>query len=69
MEAVGLKDKRNILKKYIYPAIEQHLIEQLYPESPNHPQQKYRLTDKGKESLKQEQTDGEKEEQSIAGNL
>lgn len=53
MEAVGLKDKRNILKKYIYPAIEQHLIEQLYPESPNHPQQKYRLTDKGKESLKQ----------------
>lgn len=43
-----MKGKRNILRNYIYPAIEQYLVEQLYHENPNHPQQKYRLTESGK---------------------
>jgi hypothetical protein len=29
--------------------MEQHYIELVYPDSPNHPQQKYRLTAKGLE--------------------
>ena len=53
MEQIGLKDKKNLLENYIYPAIELKLVEPLYPESPKHPKQKYFLTDKGKELLKQ----------------
>jgi predicted HTH transcriptional regulator len=33
---------------YIIPALKARFIELLYPDSPNHPQQKYKLTDKGK---------------------
>jgi len=29
------------------PALEQNYVELVYPDSPNHPQQKYRLTVKG----------------------
>ena len=53
MERIGLKDKKNLLEKYLYPAIELKLVESLYPGNPKHPKQKYRLTDKGKELLKQ----------------
>lgn len=53
MEQIGLKDKKNLLENYIYPAIELKLVEPLYPESPKHPKQKYFMTDKGKELLKQ----------------
>lgn len=53
MERIGLKDKKNLLETYLYPAVELNLVEPLYPENPKHPRQKYRLTDKGKELLKQ----------------
>ena len=53
MSLIGLKDKSNLLELYLYPAIRQGLAEPLYPESPKHPRQKYRLTDKGKNLLKQ----------------
>jgi len=33
--------------EYILPALESGVIEQKYPESPNHPQQRYKLTEKG----------------------
>lgn len=51
MELMDLKDRKNFLNNYLYPAIEFGFIELLYPESPNHPKQKYRLTDKGKAML------------------
>ena len=35
-------------RHFVMPAIEQGLIEMVYPDSPNHPRQKYRLTPKGK---------------------
>ena len=54
MSIMGLKDKSNFLELYLYPAIRQNLVEPLYPENPKHPRQKYRLTDKGKEFLKQQ---------------
>lgn len=52
MESVGLKDKRNFLKNYLYPVIELKLVEPLYPGQPNHPKQKYHLTKKGKTLIK-----------------
>ncbi len=33
--------------EYILPALESGVIEQTYPEIPNHPQQRYKLTEKG----------------------
>jgi ATP-dependent DNA helicase RecG len=53
MNLIGLKDKGNLLELYLYPAIRQGLIVPLYPDKPNHPRQKYRLTDKGKGLLQQ----------------
>lgn len=49
---MDLKDKRNFLNTYIYPAIEIDLVEPLYPNQPKHPKQKYKLTEKGKVLLK-----------------
>ncbi len=54
MESMGLKDKRNFLENYLYPAIGLKLVEPLYPEQPKHPKQKYNLTEKGKTLLKRE---------------
>ena len=52
MEYVKLKDKTYFLDKYLYPAMEKGYVEQLYPENPKHPGQKYMLTAKGKALLK-----------------
>lgn len=54
MSIIGLKDKSNFLELYLYPAVRQNLVEPIYPESPKHPRQKYRLTDKGKKLLKRQ---------------
>ena len=52
MECIKLKDKTYFLDKYLYPAMEEGYVEQLYPENPKHPKQKYMLTEKGKVLLK-----------------
>jgi len=44
---LGLKNREHFVLNYINPAIEQKFIELTYPDSPNHPKQKYRLTAKG----------------------
>lgn len=54
MGIIGLKDKSNFLELYLYPAIRLDLVEPIYPEKPKHPRQKYRLTEKGLELLKQQ---------------
>lgn len=51
MEKMGLRHRVHFLTHYITPALQDGLIEQLYPESPRHPRQKYRLTDKGRALL------------------
>ena len=52
MEMIGLKDKSNFLELYLYPAIRLDLVEPIYPEKPKHPRQKYRLTEKGLDLIK-----------------
>ncbi|WP_069130093.1 Fic family protein [Rhodohalobacter halophilus] len=47
-EKLGLSDRKNFRKNYLNPAIESGLIEYTIPDSPNHPNQKYRLTQSGK---------------------
>lgn len=44
-ELCELKDIRYFRKNYLNPALEEGAIERLYPEQPQHPKQKYRLTE------------------------
>jgi hypothetical protein len=45
--ALGLKHREHFADNYLNPALNSGYIEMLYPNSPNHPQQQYRLTAKG----------------------
>lgn len=47
MEAVGMKHRPTLLYNYIEPAIKNGVVTLLYPDSPRHPRQKYKLTIKG----------------------
>lgn len=47
MEKVGLKHRPTFLGNYINPALDAGFIEMLYPDKPNHPKQKYLLSEKG----------------------
>jgi len=47
-DKLGLSDRKYVREEYILPAVDLELIEPLYPERPTHPQQKYRLTQMGK---------------------
>ena len=46
---VGLKHRPTFRENYLLPAIEDEAIELLYPDVPNHPKQKYALTEKANE--------------------
>ena len=46
-QALKLGDKVNFRLTYLQPAIEQGFVAMKYPQSPNHPKQKYYLTTKG----------------------
>ena len=48
-----LKHRGNFRKLYLQPALAAELIEMKYPNQPNHPRQKYSLTNKGKTFRKQ----------------
>ena len=47
MEAIGLKDRKNVMDIYLTPAISEGYVRMLHPQSPRHPRQKYLLTVKG----------------------
>lgn len=53
MEALGLNHRPTFRTNYLHPALNEGYITPLYPEQPSHPKQKYRLTEKGKNMLKQ----------------
>lgn len=51
-EALALKDRNNFVENYLNPSLESGYIEMIYPDNPKHPQQRYRLTNKGFEFKK-----------------
>jgi Fic family protein len=51
-----LKDKRRCRETYVNPALARKLVEYTIPEKPNSRYQQYRLTDSGREFLKQKNT-------------
>ena len=48
-ELLGLKHREYFVDNYLNPAIRQGYVTLKYPNSPNHPQQRYILTDKGRQ--------------------
>ena len=54
MEALELNHRPTFRTNYLHPALNEGYIVPLYPEQPSHPKQKYRLTEKGQELLKQQ---------------
>lgn len=51
MDSLGKKSREYVRSHYIKTALEAGYISALFPDSPNTPKQKYRLTDKGKQLL------------------
>lgn len=51
MQALKLKGRANFVKNYLTPALEGGYLCMLYPDSPRHPRQKYRLTPRGSLAL------------------
>ena len=51
-ESLELKHEGNFRENYLEPALNLELIQMKYPDSPNHPKQKYLLTQKGIEMVK-----------------
>ncbi len=54
MEELGLNHRPTFRSNYLHPALNEGFVVPIYPEQPSHPKQKYRLTDKGKDLLKQQ---------------
>lgn len=52
MATIGLKDRVSFANNYLEPALAEQFIEMTQPDSPNSPTQKYRLTDKGRNWVK-----------------
>ena len=48
LDAIKLKNKEYFRKVYLKPALKNGVIQMTIPEYPNSPNQKYRLTEKGK---------------------
>ena len=49
IQALELKHTGNFRVNYLEPTLKIGLVERIYPNKPNHPKQKYRLTEKGLE--------------------
>lgn len=47
MKGLKLRARENFLKNYLNPALSGGYVSMLYPDSPRHPRQKYRLTPRG----------------------
>jgi hypothetical protein len=52
-EALELKHRGNFRENYLEPALDGGYIRLKFPASPNHPQQRYLLTEKGQDALSQ----------------
>ena len=54
MKAIGIKDRVTFTDYYLAPALKLGLVEMTQPDSPRSPTQKYRLTEKGHNVLREE---------------
>jgi ATP-dependent DNA helicase RecG len=54
---VSLKGQANFRDRYLKPALDLELVEMTIPDKPRSSKQKYRLTDKGKEWVQQNQAE------------
>ena len=52
LEALGLKDRKHFGDAYLQPALEAGAIEMTIPDKPNSRNQRYRLTELGRASLR-----------------
>lgn len=52
MSNMGFRHRTSFRKNYFLPTLEDGAIEPMYPEQPNHPKQKYRLTESAQEWIK-----------------
>ena len=55
--ALNLKGQANFRERYLKPALDLELVEMTIPDKPRSSKQKYRLTDKGKEWVEQNQAE------------
>jgi len=55
MDAVGISHRPTFLYSYLQSALNAGLVEMTIPDKPRSSKQKYRLTDKGKEWVEQNQ--------------
>jgi hypothetical protein len=53
MEKLRLKDRMHFRMDYLRPALAAELIQMTIPDKPRSSKQKYRLTDKGREALRE----------------
>lgn len=51
-KALHLQDRKSFRERYLKPALAEGLVEMTIPDKPNSRLQKYRLTDKGREVLR-----------------
>lgn len=49
MEVLDLSHRESFMNNYLEPAVKSRYIQMKYPDSPNHPNQRYLLTEKGKQ--------------------
>lgn len=47
-DVCGINDLKYFRESYITPALDEGLIERLYPNQPKHPKQQYKLTEAAK---------------------
>jgi ATP-dependent DNA helicase RecG len=47
LHALALKHTGNFRENFLEPTLKVGCIERIFPNNPNHPKQKYRLTEKG----------------------
>ena len=49
LSKLGKKSRKTLERNYLNSAIESGFVTMLHPDNPHHPQQKYYLTEKGKQ--------------------
>lgn len=52
-DALGLKHDEHFRKTYLVPALDAGLVEMTIPDKPRSSKQRYRLTNKGRQSVKE----------------